>query len=199
MKLFWCPQTRSQRVIWLLEEAGLKYDPVLIDIRDPAKPRDPGFAKASPMGKVPALADGDASLSDSAAIGLYIADKYPDANLAPTINDPARAPYLYWMTFTPGVIEPAMAEKISSVEPNPMSNGWGSFDSMISTFENSIGDGPWMLGDKFSAADVLCGSSACFMKQFGMLPPSKPLEAYAERCMARPAYQKAAAMSAGDS
>lgn len=199
MKLFWCPQTRSQRAIWLLEEAGLEYDPVLIDIRDPAKPRDPDFAKASPMGKVPALADGDAALSDSAAISLYIADKYPAADLAPAIDDPARAPYLYWMTFTPGVVEPAMAEKLSGAEPNPMSNGWGSFDSMISTFEKGVGDGPWILGDKFSAADVMCGSSACFMKQFGMLPTSKPLEAYAERCMARPAYQKATAMSAGDS
>lgn len=199
MKLFWCPQTRSQRVIWLLEEAGLDYDPVLIDIGDPQKPRDPDFAKASPMGKVPAIADGAALMSDSAAICLYIADKYPAAGLAPAINDPARAPYLFWMTFTPGVVEPAMGEKFSGAEPNPVSHGWGSFDSMIAAFEKGIGDGPWMLGETFTAADIMCGSSACFMQQFGVLPPSKPLEAYAERCMARPAFQKSAAMNAGDS
>lgn len=198
MKLFWCPQTRSQRALWLLEEAGLDYDPVLIDIRDPERPRDPDFAKASPMGKVPALADGPAMLSDSAAICLYIADKYPAAGLAPAVDDPARASYLFWMIFTPGVVEPAMAEKFSGAEPNPVSHGWGSFDAMIAAFEKGVSDGPWILGETFSAADIMCGSSACFMKQFDMLPESKALNAYAERCMARPAYQKSAAMSAGD-
>ena len=198
MKLFWCPQTRAQRALWLLEEAGLDYDPVLIDIRDPAKPRDPDFAKASPMGKVPALADGDAFVSDSAAICLYIADQYPETRLAPAIGDPARAQYLYWMVFTPGVVEPAMAEKFSGAAPNKMSHGWGDFDTMIKTFEDGVGDGPWLFGENFTAADIMCGSSACFLKQFGILPDSAVLNAYAERCMARPAYQKTEAMTAGE-
>ncbi len=196
MKLFWCPQTRSQRALWLLEEAGVDYERVLIDIRNPSSLRDPDFAKASPMGKVPAIADGEAMLADSAAIAMYVADKYPNTGLAPATDDPARAAYYWWMVFTPGVIEPAMAEKFSGAEPNQMRNAWGSFDSMIATFENGIGEGPWLLGDKFSAADILCGSSACFLKQFDMLPDSKTLEAYAERCMARPAYQRAAELSA---
>lgn len=198
MKLFWCPQTRSQRALWLMEEAGLDYEPVLIDIRDPAKPRDADFATASPMGKVPALADSAAKFSDSAAICIYIADKYPQTGLAPATDDPARGAYLYWMIFTPGVIEPAMAEKFAGLDPNPMRNAWGSFDLMVETFEKGVGHGPWILGETFSAADIMCGSSACFMKQFGMLPDSKALNDYAERCMARPAYQKSAAMSAGD-
>ncbi len=196
MKLFWRPQTRAQRALWLMEEAGIDYDPVLIDIRDEAAPRDPEFAEASPMGKVPAIADGEAKIADSAAIAMYVADKYPEAGLAPALDDPARADYYWWMVFTPGVIEPAMAEKFSGAEPNHLRNAWGSFDSMIEAFEKGVGEGPWILGDKFSAADIMCGSSACFMKQFGMLPASKPLEAYAERCMARPAYQRAAEMSA---
>ncbi len=198
MKLFWCPKTRSQRAVWLMEETGLEYDRVLIDIRDASKPRDPDFPKASPMGKVPALADGAVMLADSAAIAIYVADRYPQTRLAPAIDDPKRGSYLWWMVFTPGVVEPAMAEKFSGAEPNRMRSGWGDFDLMIETFEKGIGDKEWILGDTFSAADVMCGSSATFMKQFGMLPASKPLEAYAERCMARPAFQRSIALESGD-
>ncbi|MEX0644313.1 MAG: glutathione S-transferase family protein [Parvularculaceae bacterium] len=191
MKLFWCPQTRSVRAIWMMEEAGVKYDRVLIDIRDQSKTRDPEFALASPMGKVPALADGEARLADSAAICLYVADRYPKAGLAPTIDDPKRAPYLWWMIFTPGVIEPAMSEKFAGSKSDRFRSGWGDFETMIETFESGLAKGPWILGEKFSAADVMMGSSAVFMKQFGMLPGNKTIEAYAERCLARPAYIRA--------
>lgn len=190
MKLFWCPQTRSQRAVWLMEESGLDYERVMIDIRDPEKPRDPDFAKASPMRKVPALADGEAMLADSAAIALYVADRYPQTNLAPATDDPKRAQYLWWMIFTPGVVEPALSEKFAGTETNRQRSGWGDFELMIETFENGLEGKDWILGDRFTAPDVMCGSSACFMKQFGMLPASRTLEAYAERCIARPAYQR---------
>jgi glutathione S-transferase len=196
MKLFWHPKTRSVRAIWLLEEAGIPYERVQIDIRDPSKPRDPEFALASPMGKVPALADGEARLADSAAIALYVADRYPQAKLAPAIDDPRRAQYLWWMVFTPGVVEPCMMEKFQQLKPNRMQAGWGDFATMISTLETGLQKGAWILGDKFSAADVLVGSSAVFMRQFGMLPASKPIETYADRCLARPAYQRALAIDA---
>lgn len=195
MKLFWCPQTRSTRALWLLEEAGVEYERVLIDIRDPSKSRDPDFEKASPMGKVPALADGEAMMADSAAIAIYVADKYPAAGLAPTIDDPSRAQYLYWMLFTPGVIEPAMSEKFSGATPNKPQNGWGDFDSMIEVLEKGISGGDWLLGAKFSAADVMVGSSANFMKMFNLLPANKSIDAYIERCLARPAYQRALAIN----
>ena len=196
MKLFWCPMTRSTRAIWMLEESGLDYEPVLIDIRDRTKPRDPDFSIASPLGKVPAIADGDVKIWDSSAIALYVADKAKDANLAPALDDPLRGAYYYWMVFTPGVIEPAMAEKASGVDPNEMQNGWGSFDRMIELLENGVAGGQWLLGDQFSAADVMVGSTANFLKMFGMLPENKTIEAYIERCLARPAYQKALAMGA---
>lgn len=196
MKLFWCPQTRSARALWLLEEAGVDYERVLIDIRDPSKDRDPDFAKASPMGKVPAIADGDAMMADSAAIAIYVADKYPAAGLAPAIDDPARAQYLYWMMFTPGVIEPAMSEKISGATPNKLRNGWGDFNSMIDVLEKGVAQGDWLLGEKISAADVMVGSSANFMKMFDLLPDNKAINAYVERCLARPAYQRALTIDA---
>lgn len=197
MKLFWCPQTRSARALWMLEESGVAYDRVLIDIRDASKPRDSEFALASPMGKVPALADGEARFADSAAISLYIADKYAPGRLAPAIDDARRGAYLWWMTFTPGVIEPAMAEKFAGAKPDRLRSGWGDFDLMIETLEQGLASGPWLLGVTFSAADVMCGSSVVFMKRFGLLPESKPLEAYAERCLARPAYQRALEIDSG--
>lgn len=191
MKLFWCPQTRSARALWMMEEAGVPYERVKIDIRDRSAPRDPEFALASPMGKVPALADGEARFADSAAICMYVADKYRQAKLAPAIDDPKRGAYLWWMTFTPGVIEPAMAEKFTGGKPDRFRSGWGDFELMIETIEKGLGDGPWLLGADFSAADVMVGSSVYFMKQFGMLPDKPALNAYVERCLARPAYRRA--------
>lgn len=196
MKLFWCPQTRSVRVVWMLNELGVEYERVLIDIRDPNRVRDPEFSLASPMGKVPALADGEARLADSAAICTYLADRYPKKRLAPAIDDPRRAAYLWWMYFTPGVIEPAMSEKFTKSPSNRLSSGWGDFDLMIETFEKGLAAGPWILGTAFSAADVMVGSSAVFMKQFGLLPKNPAIEAYADRCLGRPAYAAALASDA---
>ena len=196
MKLYWCKQTRSTRAIWMLEETGLPYDLVEVDIRDPKAPRESDFLRASPLGKVPALVDGkDVAIWDSAAICLYLADKAAGEKLCPPVGDPKRAAYYYWMMFTPGIIEPAMAEKASGRTPNKMQSGWGSFDDMIRLLSDGVAKSDWLLGDAFSAADVMVGSSANFMKLFGMLPDNKPIEAYIARCLERPAYAKAMAMS----
>jgi glutathione S-transferase len=175
----------------MLEELGVEYELQQIDIRS-AERRDPGeFLEASPMGKVPALADGDTKMSESAAICLYLADRYAPGTLAPLADDPRRGKFLYWLMYTPAVIEPAMSEKFNQVEPAPQRSGWGDFDLMIKTLENGLRDKTWILGDDFSAADVMLGSSAVFLRAFNMLPQSATLEAYAERCLDRPAYRKA--------
>lgn len=191
--LYWCPNTRASRILWLLEESGLDYETRPIDIRDPEARKDPGFRAASPMGKVPAIADGAVTVADSAAIGLYVADRYPETGLAPAADDPARGRYLFWMTYTPGCIEPAMMEMARGLEPNRAQSGWGDFGLMIETLETGLGDGPWLLGETFSAADVLVGSSVYFMKQFDMLSGNAALDAYTDRCLARPALRKALA------
>ncbi|MDJ0656900.1 MAG: glutathione S-transferase family protein [Xanthomonadales bacterium] len=195
MKLYWCPNTRATRALWMLEETGLDYDLELIDIRNPEAPRDPDFSRASPMGKVPALSDGDVHMADSAAIGIYLADRYPESGLAPALDVAARGPYLWWMLFTPAVVEPCMAEKVAQATPNPVSHGWGDFDSMLATLEQGLAGGPWILGDRFSAADVMVGSTAYFLKVFGMLPEMPVVEAYVQRCLDRPAYQRALAIN----
>ncbi|MDH3410621.1 MAG: glutathione S-transferase family protein [Gammaproteobacteria bacterium] len=191
MKLFWAPQTRSSRAVWLLEEAGVNYERQLVDIRSPDRHDTDEFLAASPMGKVPALVDGDVMMSESAAIALYVADRYCSGTLAPALDDAARGKFLYWIMYTPAVVEPAMAEKFSGIEPNRVSNGWGDFDLMIATLENGLRDRIWLLGEQFTAADVMVGSSVVFMRMFDMLPGSETLNAYADRCLARPHYQTA--------
>ena len=193
MKLFWSPRTRASRARWMLEELGIDYQTIEVDIRNPEAPRDPAFVAASPMGKVPALADGDVLMADSAAICLYLADRYASGRLAPAFDEADRGRYLFWMVFAPGVIEPCMAEKAAGLEPQPARHGWGSFDAMIRTLEQGLEPGPWLLGDRFTAADVMVGSSAVFLRLFHMLPASPAIEAFADRCLARPAYQRALA------
>lgn len=188
MKLFWAPQTRAQRGIWMLEEAGIDYDMERIELGSPN--HSAAFLAASPMGKVPAIADGDVQMSESAAICTYIADRYCMGRLAPLLDDAQRGAYLYWMLYTPAVVEPAMSEKFNKVESNRRRNGWGDFETMIATWDEALAGKEWILGDQFSAADVMLGSSAVFLGMFGMLPETVNLGEYGARCTARPAYQR---------
>ena len=191
MKLFWAPQTRSSRAVWLLEEAGVEYALEKVDIRSPERKDSAEFRAASPMGKVPALVDGNVQMSESAAIALYVADRYCPGSLAPALDAATRGKFLYWIMYTPAVIEPAMAEKFNKNEPNRVRSGWGDFDLMIETLEAALQDSDWLVGGHFTAADVMVGSSVVFMRMFGMLPDTMVLGDYADRCLAKPAYQKA--------
>lgn len=197
MKLYWAPQTRSTRAFWILEELAIEYEAVAVDIRAEDRTDSAEFRSASPMGKVPAIVDGDVCMSESAAICLYLADRYSAASLAPAIDDPMRGKYLYWTLYTPSVVEPAMSEKFNNIESNHGRSGWGDFDSMIQVFDNALDGKEWILGDRFSAADVMLGSSAVFLRMFDMLPETNNLNAYADRCLARPAYAAAMQKSSG--
>jgi glutathione S-transferase len=194
VKLYWCPKTRAVRALWMLEELGQPYERVLIDIRDPVARQDPAFRAASPMGKVPALEDGATRLWDSGAICAYLADQYPSAGLAPPVGHPDRGAWLQWLLYTNSVIEPAMAEKFSKAPASTVAHGWGSFELMLEVLRAGLARGPWILGERFSAADVLLGTACYFMKQFGILQEEPVLFAYVDRCMARPALQRALAL-----
>lgn len=194
MKLYWCPRTRASRIVWMLGELGLQFDLLRVDIRDPEARDDPRFRAASPLGKVPALEDGPVTVADSAAICLYLADRYGAGELAPAIDDPRRGRFLYWMFYSPGTMEPAMAEQAGGWASNSGAHGWGDFDRMIRTLEQGLGAGPWLLGERFSAADVMVGSTAAFMRMFGLLPASPTIGAYVDRCCERPAWRAAQAL-----
>jgi len=190
VKLFWCPQTRAARVLWMVEELGIDYELVRTDVSAEKDEARAELLTASPMSKVPAIIDGDVRMAESAAICIYLADKYAEAGLAPSVQQADRGAYLYWMLYVPAVVEPAMAEKFSGAEANKFSHGWGDFPTMLSVLEAGLEGKDWILGDKFSAADVMLGSTSYFLKKFGILPETSPLNAYVERCLARPAYVK---------
>ena len=148
MKLYWCPQTRSSRAVWMLEEAGVDYELVHIDITKPERTSE--HLAASPMGKVPALEDGDVRMWDSAAICLYVADRYASGRLAPALDDPLRARFVHWLIYSSAMIEPAMFESgLRTVVPeehqeeafHPGRLGWGSFAKTIEVWEKGLGDG----------------------------------------------------------
>ena len=145
MKLYWAPKTRASRALWMLEEVGVDYEVETVDIRDSGRDDSPEFRSASPLGKVPALVDGDVRVAESAAICLYVADRYSSGNLAPAIDAASRGTFLYWLMFTPAVIEPAMSEKFNNIEPTPGRSGWGSFDLMMQTLEQGVADRTWRL------------------------------------------------------
>ncbi|MCB9945633.1 MAG: glutathione S-transferase family protein [Geminicoccaceae bacterium] len=191
MKFYFCPRTRAFRILWLVEEMGLPCERVLVDIRDEQARSDPEFRRASPLGKVPALVDGDTRLWDSGAIALYLADKHPDAGLGVPVGHRQRGAFLQWVMFNNAVLEPALGEKFAKVEPNSSQSGHGSFDLMIGLLETALGQGPWLLGERFTVADTLVGSGVHFMQLFGALPNSPVLAAYLDRCRARPAFGRA--------
>src|SRR3954451_2795914 len=197
MQLYWSPRSRSFSSLWLMEETGQPYERVLTDITTGAQ-RKPEYLAINPMGKVPALKDGEATLAEAAAICEYVAERYPDAGLAPKLGDPQRAKYLYWLFFGPGCIEPAMVQLATKIEINPVAAGWGDAQRVIDVLDAALAKGPWILGENFSAADIVIGSGLNFaVRLFKMIPSRPSFDAYIARCMARPAFQRAEKIAAG--
>jgi glutathione S-transferase len=197
MQLYWSPRSRSFSSLWLMEETGEPYERVLTDITTGAQ-KKLEYLAINPMGKVPALKDGEATLAEAAAIAAYVAERYPKAKLAPPLGDPLRAKYLYWLFFGPGCIEPAMVQIATKIEMNPVAAGWGDSERVMDVLDNALQKGPWILGENFSAADIVIGSGLNFaVRLFKMIPARPSFDAYIARCMARPAFQRAEKIAAG--
>ena len=198
MQLYWSPRTRSATALWLMEETGKPYERVLIDISTGAQ-KQADYLAINPMGKVPALRDGEVTLAENAAICAYVAERYPDAKLSPPLGDPLRARFLYWLFFLPGCIEPAMVQLSTKFEMNPVAAGWGEAQRPFDVLDAALSKGPWLLGENFSAADVAMGSMLNFaVRMFKMVPQRPSFDAYIDRCVARPAFQRAQKIAAGD-
>ena len=197
MKLYWSPRSRSFSAIWLMEESALPYERVLTDISTGAQ-KAPEYLKINPMGKVPALTDGDAALGEAAAICAYIADRYPETRLAPGLTDPQRGRYLQWLFFSPSCIEPALIQLFTKIEVPASTAAWGSATQVFDVLDAALQKGPWILGEKFSAADITIGSALNFaVRLFKMVPPRPSFDAYITRCVERPAFQRAEKIAAG--
>lgn len=196
MKLYWAPRTRSLRALWVLEEAGAPYDRVRLDL-SAGEQKSPQYRAINPMAKVPALTDGPLAVAESGAICAYVAEARPQAGLAPPLGDPARGRYLQWLFFSPGCIEPALLQKSTGVAISPASAGFGDFDRVFDVLEEALVKGPWLLGEAFSAADVMIGADLHFgMDIFKLVPERPALRAYVDRCLGRPALQRAKAIDA---
>jgi glutathione S-transferase len=191
MKLYWSPRSRSFTALWLMEETGRPYERVLTDITSGAQ-KTPEYL-ASPRAAGRRRHDGGGP-----AICAYVAERYPEAKLAPALGDPRRAKYLYWLFFAPGCIEPAMVQIATKIEMNSVAAGWGDAQRVFDVLDKALEKGPWIVGENFSAADIAIGSALNFSVRLFKMVPSRPsFDAYIARCMARPAFQRAEKIAAG--
>lgn len=197
MKLYWSPRSRSFSALWLMEEVGEPYERVLIDITTGAQ-KTPEYLAINPMGKVPALKDGNVTIAEASAICAYIAERHHDKNLAPPIGDPLRAKYLQWLFFSPGCIEPAMIEIFTKINVPTSTAAWGSATQVFDVLDAALEKGPFLLGDMFSAADIMIGSGLNFATRLFKMVPGRPsFDRYLDSCSARPAFQRATVLAAG--
>lgn len=195
IQLYHHPFTRASGVVWALEEIGEPYELIHVDVTKGAH-KSGDVAARNPMGKLPVLVDGDAVVTEAAAIDLYLADRYAPGRLAPALDDPRRGAYLRWAFYAPSVIEPGSLAKSANWEYRPSSAGWGDHPSMLVTIDHAVSQGDYLLGDMFSMADVIFGGTVRYLVQFKMLEPSAKALAYLDRIGARPALQRADAKNA---
>lgn len=194
--LFHAPQTRSAGTLALLEELGADYELRVLDMKA-GEQRQPAYLAINPMGKVPALRHGDAIVTEQVAIFLYLADLYADAGLAPQMGDPLRGPYLRWMVFYGTCFEPAVVDRSLNRAPAAASTSpYGEFDTMFGALTDQLEKGPYLLGERFSAADVLWGSALAWTSAFQLIPVLPVVRAYVDRVVSRPAVKRARARDA---
>ena len=194
---FHAPQSRSGGTRALLEELGVDYDLHVLNLKN-GEQREPAYLAINPMGKVPAIRHGDALITEQPAVFIYLADLYPEAKLAPPMGDPLRGPYLRWLVYYGSCFEPAMVDKSMQREPAPPSTcGYGDYDTMLKTLVDQLEKGPWLLGDAFTAADVLWGTALNWTTMFKLVPELPVIRTYIDRVLTRPAMQRAAVKDAG--
>ena len=192
------PMSRGRIVRWMLEEVGRPYRTVVLDYGTTMKAAD--YLAVNPMGKVPAVTHRGVAVTECAAVCAYLADAFPEAGLAPALDDPMRGPYLRWMFFAAGPVEAAVTARALNLLPPAEKAGmvgYGSFEAVMDGLETAVEQGPWMLGDRFSAADVYVGSQIAWGLQFKSIPERPAFRAYADRIMARPAAVRARGIDDG--
>jgi glutathione S-transferase len=193
MKLYYWPKTRAFRALWMLEETGVPYELSHVNLR--AGEQDTtDFHHVNPMCKLPALDDSGVQVAESGAVLLYLADRFPEAKLGAPVGDPLRGRFLQWLFFTPGCVEPAMAEKMTGASGNSFSFGWGNLERVQAAIELALGEGEWLLGKQFSAADLLLASTLQIAFVAKLMDASGRIGAYVEQAMAREAHTRAMAV-----
>jgi glutathione S-transferase len=190
LEFFHAPNSRSAGTRFLLEELGVSYELVVLDLKAGTQ-RQAGYLTVNPLGKVPAIRHDGQVVTEQGAIFLYLADAFPAAKLAPPIGDPLRGPYLRWMAFYGSSFEPAIIDRAQKRAPAPASQSpYGDFDTMWGAVTSQLRHGPYFLGERFTALDVLWGMALRWVTQFGLVPEVPETRAYIERVTERPAFIK---------
>jgi glutathione S-transferase len=194
LTLYHASPSRSSIVLWMLEEIDEPYDIELLRLSE-GENLKPDYLAINPMGKVPALKHDGTVITEVAAICTYLADAFPKANLAVPIGNPRRGVYLKWLFFGPGCVEPAVIDRAAprKEEARRAMLGYGDFDTTMNVIAKAVEKGPWLLGDQFTAADVVIGANIRWGTIFKLIPERKEFSDYAARIAGRPAAQRAEA------
>lgn len=194
LTLVHAPRSRSTRFLWLLEELGAPYEVMKVDIKRTGGPlagtgaRDP--RNPHPHGQVPALLDDGVLVTESTAIALYLTDKFPKAGLGPVVGDPRRGPYLSWLAYYAGVLEPVIVNHFKGRTAADEGDK-AAYEALDRHLKKSLESSPWLLGQHFSAADIMFVSLLQFARQ--ALPVHAIYDDWLARCNARPALSRALA------
>lgn len=197
IELFHNPHSRAAMTHWLLEELGVDYELVHVDYEDGSM-RTPDFLEVSPMGKIPAIRDGEVTVSDTPAIAIYLADKYKTVDMAPGIDDPRRGEYLRWLIFQSTAVDPAMLQAGTKFETTRRQAPWGDVETVLNAAEARLERAsPFLFGDWFTAADVLLGGMLGWGLSFNLIQPGQASLRYIEAATSRPAFARTIGASQG--
>lgn len=197
MKLFYVPFTRSTRARWMLEELGQPYELVKLD---PSKgdTKSENYLKHHPLGHVPAFVDGDKTIIESAAICMYLADKFPEARLAPAVGTPERGEYYQWIIYGMATLEPVVgtigsARMGKRVELAEIDAAKKRLHDVAKVIDNRLAGRTFIAADHFTAADVVIGAILAWANLMHLLHDFPRLQAYVARVTSRPAYARSRA------
>lgn len=189
--LYHSPASRAFTAYWMLEEIGVPFDVRTVDIRK-GEQKDPAYLKLNPAGKVPTLTDGDVVVSENPAIAIYLADRYSYGQLAPRIEDADRGAYLKWMVFSTAVVDPVATLHQEKIDLPGFGASFGAFDDMVRVLNQVLSERTYLLGERFSAADVVLGGTISRLLYQKLLPETPTLLDYNGRLTAREAFHRAA-------
>ncbi len=194
LTLYHIAPSRSSIALWMLEEVGAPYEIKLLKMSE-GENLKPDYLAINPLGKVPALKHGDQVITEVAAICTYLADEFPERKLNIPVGTPRRGVYLKWLFFGPSVMEPAMTDRAFPRKETPRATalGWRDFDTVLDVLAKAVTPGPYLMGEQFTAADVVIGSGLRYGMMFKMIPERKEFQDYVARFAARPAAQRASA------
>jgi glutathione S-transferase len=199
LTLYHANPSRSAVALWMLEEIGQPYDIHKLDLQK-GEQLKPDYLAINPMGKVPSLKHKDAVITESSAICTYLADEFPQAKLNIPVGNPQRGVYLKWLFFGPSVFEPAMTDAAfpRKEAANPAALGYRPFNQVLDIMAKAVSKGPFLMGEQFTAADVVIGSGIRYGTMFKLIPERKEFSDYIARFSERPALKRAMAKDHGD-